>query len=629
MGWLSLACRNAGAESVYFGEVDAPREQVLRYISGPEPETLDPQLATSQPDARILMAFFDGLVEYDPKTLEPIPAIAERWEVNADSSEFVFHLRRNARWSNGDAITTADFVYSLRRGLSPELASRNASLAYYIKYAQGFNNGGMFVRDKVTGEFVTENDVAPEPSGATPANTDVVSDNPQGVVSPPPPASEFRRFINAPTRLVVAGDEKARAKEFKANPKLEAALAGKELVPVVAENLGVEAIDDHTLRITLTQPAPFFVKLLPHQFFRIVPRKTIEKHGAAWTQPANIVTCGAFKLDAWKPYDVIAGVRDPVYWDAGRVKLDKIYFYPLDELTTMMNLYKAGEVDAIYNHSVPKGWIDRIRPLKDYMDEQEAAIFYYCLNVKKPPMNDLRVRKALNMAIDKEALAKYRVVNKPLTAFTPEGIFPGYPQFKGDGFDVAKAKTLLVEAGYKDAGGGYDPKKFPIADVEITYNTSESNRQTAEFIQAQWKQNLGLTVPLKNMEFKTFLPLRSKLDYKGIAQGAWSADYMDPFTFLNLFYTDGADNGTGWSDPKYSRMLDDANRTLDPAKRYELLAKAEAFLLDAQPIIPLMTTATNWVKKPYVKGLYPNAGTLHAWKYVYIEPDSSKWEDGE
>lgn len=629
LGCLLPACRSAGAGSVYFGEVDPPREQVLRYISGSEPESLDPQIPTSSPDARIAMAFFEGLVEYDPKTMEPIPAIAERWEVNADSSEFVFHLRRNARWSNGDPITTADFVYSMRRGLSPELASRNASLAYYIKYAQGYNNGGMFVRDNVTGAFVAETDVAPEASSVAPTLNATSANAKLANGVEPSQTSEFRRFIAAPARLVVAGDEKARAKEFKANPKLEAAIAGKELVPVTAENLGVEAIDGFTLRITLTQSAPFFLKLLPHQFFRIVPRKTVEKHGVAWTQPANIVTCGAFKLEAWKPYDVVAGVRDPMYWDAARVKLERIYFYPLEELTTMMNLYKAGEVDAVYNHSVPKGWIDKIRPLKDYMDEQEAAIFYYCLNVKKSPTNDVRVRKALNMAIDKEALAAFRIVNKPLTAFTPEGIFPGYPQVKGDEFDPAKAKLLLAEAGYKDGAGNYEPEKFPIGDVEITYNTSESNKQVAEFIQAQWKQNLGLTVPLKNMEFKTFLPLRSKLEYKGIAQGAWSADYMDPFTFLNLFYTDGADNATGWSDPKYTRMLDDANRTLDPQKRYELLAQAETLLLDAQPIIPLMTTATNWVKKPYVKGMYPNAGTLHAWKYVYIEPDSSKWGSGE
>jgi oligopeptide transport system substrate-binding protein len=260
------------------------------------------------------------------------------------------------------------------------------------------------------------------------------------------------------------------------------------------------------------------------------------------------------------------------------------------------------------------------------MDAPEAAIFYYCLNTKKPPMNDVRVRKALNLAVDKVALAEYRVVNKPLTAFSPEGIFPGYPQPDGDKFDPERAKRLLAEAGYANATGEFDPNTFPTDAVKITYNTTESNRQVAEFMQAQWKQNLGLTFLLKNMESKTFFSHRSKLEYDGIAVNGWSADYMDPLTFLNLFYTGGADNATGWADPKYAAMLDEANRTLDPAKRYELLAKAEAFMLDAQPVIPLMTTASNWVKKPYVKGMYANPGTLHAWKFVYIEPDSAKWD---
>ncbi len=633
----SAACRRAGAESIYFGEVEPPENQTLRYISGSEPESLDPQIPTGQPEARVLMAFFEGLVEYHPKTMEPIPAIAERWEVNDDSSGFVFHLRRNARWSNGDPITAHDFTYTFRRGLAPELAARNAYLAYYIKYAQGYNNGGMFVRDPRTGAFLLEKDVAPaattnaaapQPSGATPTVTTPFSPELPRTGLQPSLDTDFNRFIASPARLVVGATEKERATEFKANPRLEAAIAGKELVPVRAEDIGVEAIDDYTLRLTLTQPAPFFLGLLPHQFFRVAPRKAIEKHGAAWTRPANIITSGPFNLEKWNPYDVIAGVKDPMYWDAANVKLNRIYFYPLDEQTTMMNLYKAGEVDATYNHTIPKGWIDRIRPLKDYMDAPEAAIEYYGMNTKKSPTNDVRVRKAFNMAIDKVALARYRVVNKPLTAFSPEGIFPGYPQPKGDAFNPERAKQLLAEAGYKDASGKFDPKQFPIGDVEITYNTSENNKQVAEFVQAQWKQNLGLTVPLKNMEFKTYLPYRSKLEYKGFGRIGWVGDYMDPYTFLNLFYTDGADNATGWSDPKYTKMLDDANRTLDPQKRYELLAKAEAFLLDAQPIIPLMTTATNWIKKPYVKGMYPNPGTLHAWKFVYIESDPAKWDTG-
>jgi oligopeptide transport system substrate-binding protein len=248
-------------------------------------------------------------------------------------------------------------------------------------------------------------------------------------------------------------------------------------------------------------------------------------------------------------------------------------------------------------------------------------------NVTRPPMNDRRVRKAFNMAVDKRALAEFKRVAKPLTAFTPEGIFDGYPQPKGDEFDPAKARRLLAEAGYSDPQTGeFDPARFPVEQVELTYNTADINKPIAEFLQAQWKQNLGLTIPIRNMEWKTFLVMRNRLEYKGLARGAWGADYMDPYTFLNLFYTRDNESGTGWWDPRFDAMLDEANRTLDAHRRYELLAKAEAYLIDAQPIIPLYTNATNYFKKPYVKGLYPNAMTLHPWKFVYIEHDAAKWD---
>src|SRR5207247_9924061 len=135
----------------------------------------------------------------------------------------------------------------------------------------------------------------------------------------------------------------------------------------------------------------------------------------------------------------------------------------------------------------------------------------------------------------------------PLTAFTPEGIFNGYPQPKGDQFNPERARQLLGEAGFPvtQTQGGYECKKFPISQVEYTYNTQESNKAMAEFMQAQWKQNLGITVALRNMEWKTFLTVRSKLDYKGFARGGWVGDYLDPFTFLSLFYT-GGESGTGW-----------------------------------------------------------------------------------
>lgn len=632
------SCAPTAGGSDYFGRTKPPEGQVLRYVSGPEPESLDPQVVTGQPEIRIDMALFEGLAEYDPKTMQPIPAVASRWDVSGDASEFIFYLRKNARWSNNEPITAQDFVYSWRRALSPELASRSAYLAYYIKYAQGYNEGGVFVRDPSTGEFLLEKDVKPDsakpqtPSSprplAMPSKRAAVDHELSAPAQTSTLDSPFHRFIVSPGRLVLSGSEKTRAKEIEANPKLKAVMAGKELVPVKAEDIGVEAVDDYTFRVTLAQPAPFFISLVPHPLLRAVPRRSIERHKAAWTQPENMITSGPFKLQAWEPYDQIIVTRDPNYWDAAHVRLDKIVFYALDDVTTMMNLYKTGEVDAVANHNVPSAWIDVIRPLKDYMDAPEAGIQYYLINVTKPPMNDVRVRRAFNMAVDKLALSRWRRVAKPLTAFTPEGIFPGYPQPRGDDFDPGRARQLLAAAGYRDKVGNFAPEKFPIDQVEIIYNTNDSNRAVAEFVQAQWKQNLGLTVPLRNMETKTFLDARAKLEYQGFARTGYGADYLDPLTFLNLFYTPGGDNGTGWWDAKYARMLDEANRRPDAEQRYRLLAKAEAYLLEAQPFIPLYTNATNWMKKPYVKGLYPNPGTLHAWKFVYIEPDQAQWDRG-
>jgi len=394
-----------------------------------------------------------------------------------------------------------------------------------------------------------------------------------------------------------------------------------------AEDVGMVALDDYTLKISLTQPLPFLSGLMAHQFFRVVPRKVIEKYGDAWTQPEHIVTSGAFKVQTWRPYDRLIVVRDPMYWDAGRVKLDQITFYPLEDITTMMNLYKAGEVDAVFNHTVPYAWVDYIRHLPDYMDKPEVAIEYYAINVTKPPMNDLRVRKAFNLAVDKNALAEYRRVVKPLTSFTPEGIFPKYPRPTGDAFDPARGRALLAEAGFRAADGTFDPAQFPANALEILYNTTENNKQTAEFVQAQWKQNLGITIPLKNMEWKTFLDERAKLRFNGFARQGWIADYMDPYSFLDLFSTPTGENGTGWWDKKYVAMLEQANRQQDPQRRFELLAKAESYMLDAQPVIPLFTSGSDWLKKPYVKGMYSNPVILHAWKYVYIEHDRSKWRE--
>jgi oligopeptide transport system substrate-binding protein len=633
---ITSSCTSS-ASSQYFGKTVPPSDNVLRYVSGSEPESLDPPLATGQPEARVMMALYDSLVEYDPKTMEPIPDIAESWEIGAGGTEYLFHLRRNATFSNGDPITANDIAYSFRRAVSPDLAALNGYLGYYIKYAEPYNAGQAFVRDASTGRFVLKSDLEGAES-ETAVEHHMLGAN-----------TEFHRYLDSPERLTVPGTEKERAALFDEDPKLKAAVEGKEFVPIKGEDIGVEAVDDYTFRIRLRQPAPYFIGLLGHQLFRVVHRPTIEKYGKAWTKPENIVTSGAFLLKEHRPYDRIVTVKNPNYWDAAMVRLDGIEFYPLDESTTMMNLYKAGSIDGMYNHTVPAAWNEVIRQYKDeYLNAPEVAIEYYTINVKKPPMNNLKVRQAFALAIDREALAKFRKTTKPLVDFTPEGIFPKYEEartkvyteelkkkgmtmddWKARLFDPVKARQLLGEAGFpvQQSGSSFSCPNFPIEQVELLYNTAESNKAVAEFIQAQWKQNLGITVPLKNMEWKTFLSYRKKLEFTGLARAGWVGDYMDPFTFLNLFYGVKNDSSTGWSNPKYDKLLDEANTELDEMKRYEKLALAEFMMIQEQPVLPLQTQATNWIKKPYVKGMYPNPGTLHAWKFVYIERDPSKWDE--
>ena len=663
-----LASCSTQATGRFWGQTKAPEGQVLRYVSGSEPESLDPQVPTGQPEARVLMAFYDGLVEYHPKTMEPIPALAESWEPSQDGTEYTFHLRKGAKFSNGDPITAKDFVYTFRRGLSPELAAQNAYLAYYIKYGEAYNSGKMFVK-RGDGTFVLEKDVATDAPAAPVAEKSatrtvepgVPVENPletEKIAEPATAETEFHKYINEPERLTVPSDEKSQKPLFEKNPRIKAAVESGELVPIKGEDIGVEAIDEHTFRMKLIQPAPFFIGLLGHQFFRVVHQPTIEKFGKDWTKPNNIVTSGAFKLAVHRPYDEIDAVKDPNYWDAQNVRLERIEFYPLEEQTTMMNLYKAGAVDATYNHTVPAGWKEVVKKNEDeYLNFPEVSIEYYTVAVNKPPMDNVKIRRAFSLAVNRGALATFRrnALN-PLVDFTPEGAFPKYEEvrnrvyaellqkdgmtmedWKAQAFNPKRACELFEEAGYKirekkpdgrcvvETGPGVQGA-FPAQDVEILYNTSESNKAVAEFIQAQWKQNLGITAPLKNQEWKTFLKVRKEVDYKGFGRAGWVGDYIDPFTFLNLFYGKNNDSSTGWHKPEYDKMLDDANKELDPTKRFEMLARAEYFLMRDQPVIPFLTQETNWIKKPYVKGLYPNPGTLHPWKFVYIEHDPAKWD---
>ncbi len=343
---LAAACTTQAENSPYFGKTVPPEGQHMRYISGSEPESLDPQVSSGQPEARLYIGLFDGLTEYHPETAQPIPALAERWEPNADNSEFTFHLR-DAKWSNGDPITAHDFVYSLRRGLAPEFAARTAYLAYYIKGAQAYNEGKGKAEDVGV-------DCRRRPHGASSRSR---SRCPSSRVS---------------SRISFSGRSRARPSR---------------------------------------------------------------RYGQAWTQPENIVTSGAFTLKTWKPYNQLVYVRNPQYWDAANVRLESITFYPVEDATTMMNLYKAGEVDAaVQPHSARR--VDR-SSAPHGRSHGQARVRDRLLHAEHDEGADGRRPRAQGVQHgDRQGRAgRVQRTIKPLTAFSPEGIFPGYPQPDGDPFD--------------------------------------------------------------------------------------------------------------------------------------------------------------------------------------------------
>jgi oligopeptide transport system substrate-binding protein len=636
---VAIACTTSAKNDPYFGKVAPPEGQVLRYLSGAEPQTLDPQYMTGQPESRIAVALYDGLVEYEEATMTPRPSLANSWEPNADGTVWTFHLRDDAKWTDGEPLNAHDFVYSWRRALSPDFAAPNASLMYYLKNGQAFNEQSAFVRDPKTGKFATEADLERAgkdgPVNYTGATPPKFISAPEGTKSakttaegqqanaPAPAPAEGQETAKPSTEkyLFVPGDAASRDKLVNGDPskgkagkpELARFLAGKEFVPLTKEDLGVRALDDLTFEVTLEAPTAFFIKTTLHQFFRPVPEQAIKKWGdTLWVKPEHIVTSGAFKLQEWKPYEQIVVVKNPAFWDNANTKLDKIIFPATEQLTTAMNLYKSGEIDCTQSNEVPPPWRNQLKETKqDYRYGPYLQIEFVAIKTTMPPLNDVRVRKALSMAINRQIIADQAPGRQPLTAFTPK--MEGYENAQGAGYNPEEARKLLAEAGFP---GG---KGFP--EIELLYNTAESNKQTMEFVQSMLQRELKIKVELTNVEWRVYLEKTrsTKMEYKGLARRGWIGDYVDPNTFLELMTSGSANNGTGWSDKKYDAMLMAANAETDPAKRAKKLQETEAYMLQQQPTIPLFVGPSSFMCKPYVKNLVPNLLDQHDWRGVYID----------
>lgn len=383
------------------------------------------------------------------------------------------------------------------------------------------------------------------------------------------------------------------------------------------EDVAVKALDDKTLQVTLKAPAPQFLGLTAFQTLYPVHQKTVEGNPNWFADPAKYVSNGPFKMVSWEHNQKIVVEKNPNYWDADKVKLSKLEIYLIDSIDTAYNMFKTGQLD--FQDDVPVQELAALKNSKELKIVPDASVYFYRFNVTRKPFDDVRVRKALAMAIDRKTLVEQvtQAGQKPAFAFVPFGFKDAdgkdFRENAGDFFkeDVEQAKKLLAEAGYPDGKG------FP--KVTIMYNTNENHQKIAQAIQQMWKKNLNIEVGLQNVEWQVKLDRESKLDYD-IARAGWSPDYMDPMTFIDMFVTDGGNNQTGWSNAEYDKLVRQANSTGDQKVRMDSMHKAEKLLMDEMPIMPIYFYTNPNLIKENVKGIIvPPFGTYADFKWAYVE----------
>lgn len=616
--------------------VDEPAD--FRFVNATEPKTLDPHLMTGQPEGRVAAELFEGLTRRDAKTMRPAPGVAERWELSEDGLRYTFHLRANARWTDGSPLTAEDFVYSWKRVLSPTLGSEYAYIMFPVRLAEAYNTyaaRAANVRKTIRPAFDT---FFKEHPGDAPASAfraflvkNHVEDAVRGIASERLIALLHPTAESVPRALLA---ELSRELDAAAS-QLEAGAA--EATRRFGVDAGVFARDARTLIVELRAPTPYFLEITSFYPSYPVPRKLVEdpKLRNTWFLPETIVSNGAFRLARWSVNDRIRLEKNPHYWGKDQVKLNSVDVLPVENETTCLNLYLTGAIDWNPGY-YPKDLIDVLKRHPHYYAEPGLTVYYYRLNNKKPPLDDARVRKALNLAIDRKLIVE-KVLGMgqlPASTFVPPGL-PGYePPASSIRLDVAAARKLLADAGFPNGKG------FPT--LGILYNTSDTHKKVADVIADQLRKNLNVDINPYNQEWQAYIDSQRLFNYE-ISRAGWVGDYADPNTFLDMWVTNGPNNQTGYSNPLYDTLihlasdvtllLRDPERLLTrlprpdalraavqrakaaetpadvlrerEALRMAIFREAEAILVgDELPIIPIYFYVNSGFIRPGVSGFY-------------------------
>ncbi len=508
----------------------ATREGILIMGNSAEPKSFDPHIASGVLENNIIRSMFEGLVgEHPSEDGVATPGIAERWEANEDSSVWTFHLRENAVWSDGEPLTSEDFLFSFERILTPSLASEYSFMLYYIEGAEAFHTGK-------TTDFPT---------------------------------------------------------------------------------VGVSAPDKHTLVVRLNGPLPFLPEITKHYTWFPVPKHVVLRHGEIgdpsnhWTDADNIVGNGPFVLKSWRSNDHVEVEKNPLYWDAGTVQLNGVRFLPIINSYTEARMFRNGQLHLSYTlapeliaHS--KGLIPKNVRTQLYL----GSYFARC-NVDSPAFTDPRVRTAFSLSIDQRSIIDNVTLGnqKPATGLVPP--FGEYPPSEVVAFDPEQARALLAEAGYPNGKG--------LPDIEFLTTDQDTAKALSEALQAMWKEHLGVTVKIKQMEWGSYLTAMSDQDYD-LAAGGWIGDYLDPLTFLDMWMKDGGNNRTGWSSAEFEAILARAGQTGEAGARYQLLKQAEELFLDERPILPIYWYTRNYLISEDVEGWHSLILDNHPYKFVRLRP---------
>jgi len=492
-------CFGTNEPSTYYGKVVTPRSQEFRWSNGGLPQTFDPAFAAAPPDTDAVRALFEGLTDYDPKTLAPVPAVATRWESSNDGRVWTFYLRDNARWSNGEKVTAEDFVRSWERTLK-------------------------------IGPLAPHTELLANIEGATPS-------------------------IATPHRF------------------------------------GARAINDHVLQVTLQQADNSFPALVAHPVFR--PVKVADADRTNRIESHELISNGAFHLSATES-DRVQLERAKTYWDDASVALDKVTFVNTTSAEDALTAYQAGEVDAVTNAPFEPLALKLLTPYKDFHRSTFGALTYYGFNTSREPFDDVRVREALALAIDRERISRddLQGSTEPAETFLPEamsGEKPVVAHAEMLQHDINRARELLTEAGYANGEG------FPV--IRLLINRNEQQRIVAQSIAAMWRSTLNIETEILVRSWEEYEAAIRAGDYDVVRRGMVMQTTNELVNMRMLFERD-------------SRVLpieaESKERPTPSPEEKRVVVETESQALKDLKAMPIYFASSYSLVKPYVSGFDSN-----------------------